>query len=58
MDLPSTIPFNTDFGDLGYERAYILVIMYYIFLACIFVTLRFAYLKAVGVLSKVRETRR
>lgn len=58
MNLPSSIPFNTSFGDMGYERQYILVIMYYVFLACMAVTLRFAWLKAFAVLSKERETRR
>jgi hypothetical protein len=58
MDLPSTIPFNSSFGDMGYERHYILVIMYWVFLACMAVTLRFIWLKAVAVLSKERETRR
>ena len=58
MDLPSTIPFNSSFGDMGFERAYILVIMYWIFLACMASVLRFMWLKAVAVLSKERETRR
>jgi len=58
MDLPSTISFNSSFGDMGFERAYILVIMYWIFLACMASILRFIWLKAVAVLSKERETRR
>jgi hypothetical protein len=45
MDLPSEIPFNEDFADMGYEKSYVLVLMYYVFIAVMWATLRFAWLK-------------